>query len=139
FINSWRTSDTIYIWMTLTVYILFILTVLVTESRISRIKHLLQRFSAKYANIPGLSRKQTLTLVGLLTRQKHTQVIWSSVVLIAALGIYFSTSYLIKVEAVGVPITLVCLLSAITINQEIFRYRIRKGLYGTNRYEAQEI
>ena len=81
-----------------------------------------------------------ITVIGLLVGQKARQISSAYVALILALILYPLTSLLLIFEIKSIVIAFIALLFILLfINQKSLEYRIKKGLYGSNEYEAREI
>lgn len=95
----------------------------------------LQIFVAKTKeNYPNLS------IVGIFRLKRLNQTQNAILVLIASLLIYLLLPYLVKasINPLIIYILLSCAILVLT-NQLVFDYRIRKGLYGRNQWEARQI
>ncbi|WP_190287978.1 hypothetical protein, partial [Marichromatium sp. AB31] len=80
------------------------------------------------------------TIVGMLVGNKIKQDTKSYIYLLIALLIHLSMSVFSVVNINVYLITgLIFLIGALSINQKITEYRIRKGYYGGTPYEAREI
>jgi hypothetical protein len=87
-------------------------------------------------------QKDTLgvTIVGILISRKAKQNFVAYLSLFISLITYTIIARLSHLEIRPEVVLLILgLILALFINQKILEYRIRKGLYGTNEYEAREI
>lgn len=82
----------------------------------------------------------TSTVIGLMMIRKEKQTFLAYIFLIASLLVYIALSQLLNLS-VRTDLTLLVLglLLALFVNQKVLEYRIKKGFYGTNEFEAREV
>ncbi|OOQ70158.1 hypothetical protein C1S86_11370 [Vibrio parahaemolyticus] len=85
-------------------------------------------------------KKQTNTVVGMMLKERTNKANKSSLLLIAAIIVYLALSSITSIEFSWLVILIPSvLLFAFQADQYLITYRIRKGWYGRNEYEAREI
>lgn len=114
-----------------------VVDVIILLLNISTIDVLFQKMKEQRA-----SRKKDIdiTIVGLMVGVKAKQNAMAYAFLFLALFVYFYVSRDVTYALdLVVLIIISALILALFINQKILEYRISKGLYGSNEYEAREI
>lgn len=90
---------------------------------------------------PNLNTKRSqLAVVELLAEYKSKRNTIASFLLLISVSVYVILSSKLGYEInIGIISIVWFLLLALYVNQKALTYRIRKGFYGTNEYEAREI
>ncbi|MBT0111952.1 hypothetical protein [Vibrio alginolyticus] len=91
-------------------------------------------------SITDSSKKKTNTVVGMMLKERAIKANKISLLLVATIIVYLIFSTMSVIEFSWLAILFPCtLLLALHADQYLITYRIRKGLYGRNEYEAREI
>ncbi|MDW1999332.1 hypothetical protein R7P64_01965 [Vibrio sp. 2304] len=86
------------------------------------------------------SKKKTNTVVGMMLKERASKANRSSLLLVATVVVYLIFCAITAIEFSWLVILFPCiLLFAFQADQYLITFRIRKGWYGRNEYEAREI
>lgn len=111
------------------------LTLYMNASLISSVSVISKKIS-EYSN----ERKKSSTIVGMMLSDKIKSSSRIQIILISSLVIHVIVALLSSIDINGFIILIISLaLLALHVDHKLIEYRIKKGFYGRNEYEAKEI